>query len=82
MEPTLTYKDFLLESKCPDCIDEKTKDKIHDLCKNHILKEAMKYHNDDDPSHTYDGYVKECTGYINEMLGTEGYADSDRQLDN
>jgi hypothetical protein len=82
MEPTLTYKDFLLESRCPECIGEKTKEKIHELCKDHILREAMEYHNDDDPNHTYEDYIKECMGYMNEMLGAEGYQDLEKQLTN
>jgi hypothetical protein len=82
MKPTLSYKDFLVESNCSECMSEAIREKIHEVCKTHILREAMEYHNDDDPGHTYEGYVNECMSYMNEILGSAGYGTFDNQEDN
>ena len=82
MKPTPSYKDFLIESNCSKFISEETKQKLYDVCKKNILKEANDYHNDEDPEHTYEGYVKECMSYMNEMLGSVGYSSSHRQTTN
>jgi hypothetical protein len=82
MKPTLSYKDFLIESNHSECMSEGTKQIIQEVCKNHILGEAMKYHNDHDPEHTYEGYVNECMSYMNEMLGSAGYGAFNNQEDN
>jgi hypothetical protein len=82
MKPTLSYKDFLIESNCSECMSEDTKQKLHEVCRTNILKEATDYHNDDDPEHTYEVYVNECMSYMNEMLGSAGYSSSHKQTTN
>jgi hypothetical protein len=82
MKPTLSYKDFLIESNCSECMSESVKEKMKEMCENHILREAMEYHDDHDPEHTYEGYVKECISYMNEILGSAGYGSFSNQEDN
>ncbi len=57
---------------CP--ISESAKEMIKGICEAHLCKEADEYHNDDDPEHTYEGYINECMNYLKECMGQPGYA--------
>jgi hypothetical protein len=47
---------------------------LESLCEAMLCKEADQYHNDENPEHTYEGYVNECANYIKECMGQSGYA--------
>jgi len=47
---------------------------LESLCEAMLCKEADEYHNDENPEHTYEGYVMECMNYIKECMGQAGYA--------
>jgi hypothetical protein len=47
---------------------------LESLCEAMLCKEADGYHNDENPEHTYEGYVMECMNYIKECMGQAGYA--------
>ena len=47
---------------------------LESLCEAMLCKEADQYHNDENPEHTYEGYVMECSNYIKECMGQSGYA--------
>ena len=47
---------------------------LESLCESMLCKEAEDYHNDENPDHTYEGYVKECMDYMREAMGHPGYA--------
>ena len=46
---------------------------IESMCKDHLVKEAMDYHHDDDDAHTYEGYVQACMEYLKECMMKEGW---------
>lgn len=43
-------------------------DSIKKMCEDVLHPEAKAYHDDEDPAHTYDGYVKECKAYLKECM--------------
>ena len=43
-----------------------------------LAKEAKEYHDDENPDHTYEGYVNECGNYIKEYMGRPGYSSLDK----
>lgn len=47
---------------------------LESLCEAMLCKEAEAYHNDENPEHTYEGYVKECMDYMREAMGHPGYS--------
>jgi hypothetical protein len=47
---------------------------LESLCEAMLCKEADQYHNDENPEHTYEGYVMECANYMKECMGQAGYA--------
>jgi hypothetical protein len=55
-------------------MSEGAKSVMKQICEDVLCKEAEDYHNDADESHTYEGYVNECMGYLKEMLGQPGYS--------
>jgi hypothetical protein len=46
---------------------------IESMCKEYLVREAMEYHEDEDDSHTYEGYVHECMSYLKECMMNEGW---------
>ncbi len=57
---------------CP--ISEGAKEMIKGICEGHLCKEGEEYHNDENPEHTYEGYINECMNYLKECMGQPGYA--------
>ena len=51
----------------------KTKSMIRSMCKEYLIDEGMKYHKDENESHTYDGYIHECTSYFKECMMNEAW---------
>lgn len=45
-------------------------DSIKSLCESTLCKEAKSYHEDDDPSHTYEGYVGICSDHLKKCMGS------------
>jgi hypothetical protein len=62
-----------MTSECSG-ISEDAKEAIKSLCESMLCKEAEDYHNDPDDSHTYEGYINECSNYVKECMGQPGYA--------
>ena len=60
-------------SEASGCMSESAKEAVKNLCEELLCKEAEDYHNDSDASHTYEGYINECTQYLKEMMGQSGY---------
>ena len=56
------------------CMSEKAKALLENACRECLMKEAEEYENDPHESHTYEGYVNECSSYIKEIMGNEGYS--------
>jgi len=56
------------------CMSEAAKANMKKICEEHLAKEAAEYHNNDNPEHTYEGYVAECGKYLMECMGQAGYA--------
>jgi hypothetical protein len=50
------------------CMSEDAKEAMKSLCESMLCKEAEDYHNDSDDSHTYEGYMNECSNYIKECM--------------
>lgn len=78
MQNIRSYENFdrTNESSIYECggISESAKEAIKSLCESVLCQEALDYHNDEDSSHTYEGYINECAGYIKECMGQAGYA--------
>jgi hypothetical protein len=53
---------------------------LESLCEAMLCKEADEYHNDENPEHTYEGYVIECANYMKEYMGQAGYASLSGQM--
>lgn len=53
---------------------------LESLCEAMLCKEADEYHNDENPEHTYEGYVMECANYMKECMGQAGYASLSGQM--
>jgi hypothetical protein len=56
------------------CMSSESKMALESLCEAMLCKEADQYHNDENPEHTYEGYVMECMNYVKECMGQSGYA--------
>lgn len=78
MKNLANYENFFLSevsesnSGC-GCMSESAKKALEGLCKEMLCNEAQAYHDDMDESHTYEGYVDECAGYLKEIMGQAGY---------
>jgi hypothetical protein len=46
---------------------------IESMCNDHLVKEAVDYHEDEDDAHTYEGYVQACMEYLKECMMKEGW---------
>lgn len=46
---------------------------VKNLCEGMLCGEAQAWHDDEDPEHTYEGYINECGKYMAEMMGQPGY---------
>jgi hypothetical protein len=57
-----------------DGMSQNAKMALESLCEELLCKEAREYHDDENPEHTYEGYVNECVNKLNEMMGNSGYA--------
>ena len=44
---------------------------LESLCEAMLCKEADEYHNDENPEHTYEGYVMGCANYMKECMGQQ-----------
>ena len=53
---------------------------LESLCEAMLCKEADEYHNDENPEHTYEGYVMECANYMKECMVQAGYASLSVQM--
>jgi len=53
---------------------------LESLCEAMLCKEADEYHNDENPEHTYEGYVMECANYMKVCMGQAGYASLSGQM--
>ena len=79
MENLVSFENFgvdqVVESGCSSCsgMSEHAKLALESLCQEMLCKEAQAYHEDEDESHTYEGYVNECANYMREMMGQPGY---------
>ena len=81
MENLLKFKDHAAKSidesmmeEGRGCLSEAAKSVLEKACKEILMKEAQEYHDDENPEHTYEGYVNECNNYINEIMGNAGYS--------
>ena len=82
MENLLKYEDHasrsidesMMTNEAGTCLSEAAKGILEKACKEILMKEAQEYHDDENPDHTYEGYVNECKNYINEIMGNSGYA--------
>lgn len=76
------YEDFFIPNKSVNEMYEDSysamsggaKESLKSICEGLLCKEAEDYQNDDDNSHTYEGYIEECARYIKECMGRSGYA--------
>jgi hypothetical protein len=57
------------------CMSEKAKSLLKEACESCLIKEAEEFENDEHESHTYEGYMNECSSYLKEMMGNRGYSD-------
>ncbi len=57
------------------CMSEKAKALLKEACEACLMKEAEEYDKDPHESHTYEGYMNECSSYLREMMGNRGYSD-------
>ena len=79
MKNLIQFENFgqqgLEESTCSSCsgMTEHAKLAIESLCEELLKHEAQKFHDDEDESHTYEGYVNDCSSYMKEMMGQPGY---------
>jgi hypothetical protein len=53
------------------CMSPASKMALESLCEAMLCKEAGEYHNDENPEHTYEGYVMECANYMKECMGQQ-----------
>jgi hypothetical protein len=51
---------------------EKAKMIIESMCNEYLINEALAYHEDEDDSHTYEGYVKSCMEQLKTCMTKEG----------
>lgn len=56
------------------CMSPASKMALESLCEAMLCKEAAGYHNDENPMHTYEGYVMECANYMKEYMGQAEYS--------
>ena len=56
------------------CMSEESKMQLEKLCNEYLSNEAKAYHDDENPDHTYEGYVNECGNYMKECMGRPGYS--------
>lgn len=64
------------QSMTPMCLSENAKEMLKGVCEGHLCKEADDFDKDEDPEHTYEGYINECMNYLKECMGQPGYASS------
>ena len=57
------------------CMSEKAKSLLEEVCEAYLIKEAEEFENDEYESHTYEGYMNECSFYLKEIMGNRGYSD-------
>jgi len=62
------------------CMSPASKMALESLCEAMLCKEAAEYHNDENPMHTYEGYVMESANYMKECMGQAGYASLSGQM--
>jgi hypothetical protein len=66
--------DMMMGTQESGAMSPEAKLAVEKLCEAILKKEAEDYHNDENPDHTYEGYMKECGSYLNECMGQAGYA--------
>jgi hypothetical protein len=60
------------------CMSEGARMQLEKICEEYLAKEAKEYRDDENPDHTYEGYVNECGNYIKEYMGRPGYSSLDK----
>lgn len=73
MKNLTTFDDFVFEAKKADpkkgyTISNKVQNSIKKLCEGAMHNEAMDHDKNENPKHTYEGYMKECGKYMNECM--------------
>ena len=72
MKNVTSFDDFLNEKKVNTkkeyALSHKVQDSIKKLCESMLHEEAKKWHEDDDKSHTYEGYMNEAKDCMNECM--------------
>lgn len=75
------YEDFFSRKQVNEmyessysAMSESAKESLKSICEGLLCREAEDYQNDEDNSHTYEGYTEECSRYIKECMGRSGYA--------
>lgn len=81
MKNLLKFEDHLtktidesMTNEAGGCLSENAKMTLEKACNEVLMKEAKEYDGDDNPDHTYEGYVNECNNYISEIMGNAGYS--------
>jgi hypothetical protein len=73
----LSIGEYIRESRINEerhCISDQAKSVLEKACEECLLKEAEDYENDENESHTYEGYTNGCISYLKEMMGNRGYS--------
>lgn len=68
----LPYFDHEPVSEGAGCSSE-AKAMIESMCNEYLIHEGKAYHEDEDDSHTYEGYVSECMSYLKECMMKESW---------
>lgn len=81
MKNLINYESFDLQTVqesdgCIECsaMSPAAMEAVKNVCEGLLCREAEDWHNDEDPEHTYEGYVNECAKYMTEMMGQPGYS--------
>ncbi len=61
-------------SEGSSCMSPSAMEAIKSACKSCLMEEAHGYDQDENPDHTYEGYVNKCMEYLKECMGQAGYA--------
>jgi uncharacterized protein with von Willebrand factor type A (vWA) domain len=70
--------DEMMAMQTEGAMSPEAKMQLEKLCEEVLCKEAQAYHDDENPEHTYEGYMNECMSYINEVMGQSGYSTIDK----
>jgi hypothetical protein len=56
------------------CMSQAAMEALKSACQSCLMKEAQDYDGDEDPEHTFEGYVTKCMEYLKECMGQTGYS--------